>query len=94
MPFGSKNNVRMPSTSDGSASSRKSHCQFDKPWTPLNACMIQPESGPPTTPATGMPIMKSAFMRPRRVPGYQYVRYSTMPGKNPASATPSRKRSV
>jgi hypothetical protein len=37
--------------------------------------------------------MNSATTRARSDAGNQYVRYRMMPGKNPASATPSRNRS-
>ena len=53
-----------------------------------------PETGPPTTPASAIAVMKSEIALPRSRAGNQYVRYKIMPGKKPASATPSRKRSV
>ena len=81
-----------PSIREGMASSRNSHFHPAIPCTPLNAERIQPDSGPPITPAIGMPVMKSDVTLARRAAGYQYVRYRMMPGKKPASATPSRKR--
>jgi len=41
------------------------HCQPFRPQTPAMSFMIQPEIGPPRTPATAMPLMKTAMMRAR-----------------------------
>ena len=54
--------------------------------------MIQPETGLPITPVTAMASMNQAVLRARSREGYQYVRYRMMPGKNPASASPSSSR--
>jgi len=56
--------------------------------------MMAPDIGPARMPAMAVALMKRAMMRPRRAFGYQYVRYSSTPGKKPASNTPSRKRST
>ena len=48
--------------------------------------------GPPTTPASAVAVMNDAIVRARSAAGNHCVRYSTMPGKNPASARPSTKR--
>ncbi|MNH17433.1 hypothetical protein D3C79_771050 [compost metagenome] len=55
---------------------------------------IQPENGPPSSPETGIADMNKAMIRPRRVAGNQRERYSTIPGKKPASAAPVNRRST
>ncbi|MNT24240.1 hypothetical protein D3C86_1914080 [compost metagenome] len=52
-------------------SSRNIHCQPDQPLWPSNACMTQPDSGPPMTPESAMAVMKNVVVRPRRSAGYQ-----------------------
>ncbi|MNN60870.1 hypothetical protein D3C76_1263430 [compost metagenome] len=64
--FGNAQNVRIPSSTLGIASSRNSHCQPCRPCTWSKWPMIQPEIGPPITLDSGSPIMNSAMMRPRR----------------------------
>ena len=49
---------------------------------------------PPNTSAVVEDAIRNATILPRRCAGNQYVRYSTRPGKNPASATPRQKRST
>ena len=56
--------------------------------------MIQPDTSPPSTPATATPAKNTEIAAARRFAGNHQVRYSTMPGKKPASNTPSRKRST
>ncbi|MNH20912.1 hypothetical protein D3C79_807000 [compost metagenome] len=82
-----------PSRMTGAPSSRNIHCQ---PRRPAASCMnarIPPDSGPPTTPASGTAMANSAVICARRPAGYQRLRYTRMPGKNPASAAPRAKRS-
>ncbi|MOA67108.1 hypothetical protein D3C78_1941300 [compost metagenome] len=71
MPSRSTNTVTTPITSAGRASSRNIHCQPRMPCVPLNASMIQPDSGLPNMPAMGMPDMNSAIILPRRLAGNQ-----------------------
>ena len=61
----------MPSNVAGKPSRMNIHCQPDKPATPAMSFMIQPEIGPPRTPAIAMPLMNIAMMRARWAPGYQ-----------------------
>ena len=44
-------------------------------------------------PEIAVEVRNQASTLARRRDGIQYVRYSTIPGKNPASATPSENRS-
>ncbi|MNT32787.1 hypothetical protein D3C72_1686850 [compost metagenome] len=91
---GSQASTAKPASTEGMPSSKKSHCQFRNGATPSMPLMINPASGPPTTPAMANEVMKSPLILPRRCAGTQYVRYSITPGKNPASNAPSRKRST
>ena len=56
--------------------------------------MISVETTEPSAVEIGMAVMNSAVIRARCDAGNQYVRYRMMPGKKPASATPSRNRST
>ncbi len=56
--------------------------------------MIQVESGAPTMYDTGIAAVNSATVVASSRARNQYVRYTMMPGKKPASATPSSKRSA
>ncbi|MNU09058.1 hypothetical protein D3C72_2554110 [compost metagenome] len=47
------------------------HCQPAQPCVSWKASMIQPESGLPNMPATGMPDMNSAIILARRSAGNQ-----------------------
>ena len=78
----------MPRSTAGRPSMRNSHCQPRSPSQPSSASSPA-ETGAPTIIAIGAAVMKSAFARARSVAGIQYVRYSTTPGKKPASARPS-----
>ena len=84
----------MPSSEAGRPCTRNSHCQPARPFAPSMYFMMPPHSGPAMTLATVVAAMKMAIIWPRRADGYQYVRYRMMPGKKPASNTPSRKRST
>ncbi len=50
--------------------------------------------GPPTMEATGMAVMNRETARPRSREGNQAMKYSSIPGKKPASAVPSSTRSA
>ena len=63
--------VAMPRTTEGMPSSRKSHCHPAMPCLPENSCMIQPDSGPPTTPEIATAVMNNAMIRPRLSCGNQ-----------------------
>ena len=90
-----KTSMPSPSRTVGSPSSKKSHCQASSPQAPPeNLPMIVPDNGPPSTPDSGMAAINNVMARPCRYEGNQRVRYTTMPGKNPASARPVRKRST
>ena len=41
------------------------HCQPLRPATPAMLAMMAPDTGPPITPDTAMPLMKMAMMRAR-----------------------------
>ena len=47
------------------------HCQPCIPELPWKASMIQPDSGLPKMPATGIADMNTAMIRARRCAGYQ-----------------------
>ena len=47
--------------------------------------MMPPHKGPAMMLTAVVAAMKIAIIWPRRADGYQYVRYRTIPGKNPAS---------
>lgn len=70
----------------------KIHCHPANPRTPSAADRIQPLSGLPMSPESGMATSTVDIALARSRFGYQRVRYTRMPGKNPASATPSRNR--
>lgn len=70
----------MPISTAGMASSTNIHCQPSRPLTPSKASMIQPDSGLPKMPATGMADMNMAITRARRCAGNQYVQYRITPG--------------
>ncbi len=89
----STTSARRPSTTAGSPSTRKSHCHPRSPSVPLSFSSAW-ESGAPMMTATGDAIMKSAPVRARSEAGNQYVKKSTMPGKNPASAMPRMTRAA
>ncbi|MNT24280.1 hypothetical protein D3C72_1597460 [compost metagenome] len=93
MPSFSSTYTRKPSSTVGMPCSRNIHCQPARPPWPANDCIIQPDKGLPSKPEMGMADMNRPMMRPRRDAGYQFVKYSTMPGKKPASNTPVMKRS-
>ena len=61
----------MPSSREGMASIRNSHCQPRRPATPCIRSMMPPDSGPPRMPETGIAHMNSATMRARRYEGNQ-----------------------
>ena len=47
------------------------HCQPFMPATPSNVCISQPDSGPPSMPASGIEAVNSALKRARRFNGTQ-----------------------
>ncbi len=53
-----------------------------------------PEIGALTICAVGVAMMNAATAFARALMGNQWVRYTIMPGKNPASARPKRNRST
>lgn len=55
---------------------------------------IVPASADETVKPNGSDSMNSALIRARYAFGNQKLRNSTMPGRYPASATPSRKRNA
>ncbi|MCY1238616.1 hypothetical protein D9M72_513640 [compost metagenome] len=61
----------MPASTDGMPSRMNSHCQPCMPFTPAMLVMIQPASGPPSTPAMADADMKVPKARARRCDGYQ-----------------------
>ena len=71
MRSSSHSSTSTPMMTDGMPSSRNSHCQPDRPWSPWKVFMIQPEIGPPIRPDMGTAVMKKVVMRPRRSAGYQ-----------------------
>ena len=87
-----KNRVTRPAIEDGMPVSRNSHCQPARWATPLRSFRIQVQSGPATTPESGMALEKMATIRTRCFSVYQNVRYRITPGKKPDSTAPSRKR--
>ena len=90
----SSSQISAPSSTAGSPCSRNSHCQPCQPLTPWKYFSIAPHSGPVMTLTIVVADMKVAITWPRRTDGYQYVKYRMMPGKKPASNTPSRKRAT
>ncbi|MNT25271.1 hypothetical protein D3C72_1607830 [compost metagenome] len=79
----------------GMPCSRNIHCQPARPpWPAAKWLRIHPENGLPSRPDTGIADMNKAMMRPRRKVGNHCERYSTTPGKNPASAAPVNRRRV
>ncbi|MNH24282.1 hypothetical protein D3C76_1092010 [compost metagenome] len=87
--------ARKPRMTVGTPWIRNIHCQPARPCWPAAKCSrIQPENGPPSSPDTGIADMNRAMMRPRRAAGNQRERYSTTPGKKPASAAPVSRRNV
>ncbi|KWV89596.1 hypothetical protein PFLmoz3_00709 [Pseudomonas fluorescens] len=83
-----------PSSTTGAPSIRNIHCQPRRLPTSWKFSRIAPEIGPPSTPAMGTAMANKAVTWARRRAGYQRLRNTRIPGKNPASATPSRKRST
>ena len=61
----------MPISTAGIASIRNIHCQPAKPELPWNASMIQPDSGLPKMPETGIADMNTAMILARRCAGNQ-----------------------
>ncbi len=57
-------------------------------------CMIAPDSGEPIAVEIGAAAMNHAAATARCFAGNHRLRYRMMPGKKPASAMPSRKRST
>src|SRR5437870_5746148 len=53
---------------------------------------MSPEIAEPAPAVTGIAIMNRALARARYAAGNQYVRYSSMPGRKPASVMPTRTR--
>lgn len=80
------------SATENIPSIRNIHCQpcRPKPWIDSSA----PVTGPDSTDANAEPPRKIAIALPRSCGGSHCDRYSTTPGKKPASAAPSRKRSA
>ena len=70
-----------------------SHCHPARPRRPSSRRSAS-ETGAPMMNDTGAAIMNSAPVRARSDAGIQYVKYRTIPGKNPASAIPSRTRAA
>src|SRR3954447_1082449 len=71
----SKKKAPIPNNTVGRPCIKKSHCQADNPhWPLVKVDKIQPESGPPRTPESGIAAMKSASTRPRRTVGNQVLR--------------------
>ena len=68
--------------------------QPERPNSPCQCWMISVETTEPSAVEIGMAVMNNAVIRARCDAGNQYVRYRMMPGKKPASATPSRNRST
>ncbi|MNC37350.1 hypothetical protein D3C75_859090 [compost metagenome] len=81
-----------PSRITGTPSITNIHCQPRRPATSWKLSRMPPDNGPPITPAIGTAMANNAVICARRPAGYQRFRNTRMPGKNPASATPSRKR--
>ena len=88
----STNIAAIPSRMAGSPSTRNSQRQPRRPSKPSIPSMIPPEMAPPTIPDNGIPTRNRLVARPRRWSGNQKLRYSSTPGKNPASNDPSKKR--
>ncbi|CAB4907110.1 unannotated protein [freshwater metagenome] len=65
-----------------------------RPKRPSQYCRIAPATGAPRALEAGSAIMNSPVSRTRTERGNQKVRYSMIPGKNPASAMPSRTRNA
>nr|WP_235211047.1 hypothetical protein [Nocardia brasiliensis] len=82
-----------PSSTAGMPPTMNTQRQPSNPSAPSKVSRIQPLSGLPSTLATGIATMTVEITLVRSAFGYQRVRYTMMPGKKPASATPSRKRS-
>ena len=70
----------MPTSTAGTASIMNIHCQPWKPEPPWKRSMIQPDSGLPKMPDTGIADMNTAMIFARRCDGNQYVRYRITPG--------------
>ncbi len=66
--------VTKPTTIDGAASTRKSHCQPRRPPTEDILSRSQPETGPPMTPESGIAVMNAATILARCLLVYQNVR--------------------
>ncbi|MNO90099.1 hypothetical protein D3C76_815990 [compost metagenome] len=77
---------------EGRPSSRNSHCHPCKPHTPSSPS-ISPEIADPKPAVNGIAIMNRALARARYAAGNQNVRYSSTPGRKPASVIPTRIRS-
>ena len=77
----------------GKAYTRKN--ESDKAITCFRDAMeIKPDSGEPIKLASGIATKKDAIIRAPQREGNPQVRKSTTPGKKPASAAPSRKRTI
>jgi hypothetical protein len=81
-----------PSTTAGTAQLMNIHCQPLRPREVM--CSMAPESLGLTICENGVAMMSVAVARARSREGNQCVRYTIIPGKKPASATPSKKRRV
>ena len=81
------------SSTAGSDSSRNTHFQPAMPQTP-SSWRMAPEIIAAAAFEPGAARYKVATTRARYTAGNQYVKYSRTPGKKPASATPSRKRTT
>jgi hypothetical protein len=76
----------------GMPSARNINCQPCSPKAFSDSIAV--ETGLPITVEIGSATMNVLTIRARVAAGNQYVRYRIMPGKKPASATPSRKRNT
>ena len=70
-----------------------SHCQPARPQIP-SISSSSPPSGAPIAVDSGIAAMNQPTARARLSAGNQKVRYRIIPGKNPASATPSSTRTT
>ena len=86
-----RNKTENPARNVGTPSTKNSHCQ---PWRLLCPSSFSSAlaMGAPMTPAIEVAVIKIATALARSCEGNQKVRYRIIPGKKPASATPSRKR--
>jgi hypothetical protein len=64
-------NAKQASTIAGAPSIANIHCQPCSPSTPLMSRMIQPDSRPPSTPATATPAKNTEIAAARRFDGNQ-----------------------